>query len=211
MDVKIKSEGVNNVQIMAGGVDLAKVARAVRISMEAGDVARAEVDLSFVQSIEVSGKAVCLGPHGKAVQRIEYTDGTVEEYGPEGVRTIEPGEKIASRSTTRVGKIEIRETIYEDRDDAGDCRAQIDDGDNFHSLGPIGPGTSYGDGPAPNLVPNVYGTIRPAEAAALYNEAKASKCAHPAVMVADTDDGTICTNCGCRVRREADGTFTREM
>lgn len=53
---------------------------AIRWSIAVGDISRAEVDLCFAEIGEIAAEARMLGPNGKEVRRIEYADGTVDEF-----------------------------------------------------------------------------------------------------------------------------------
>lgn len=79
--VKIVSKpGMNGTRIF--GED-GRELRATSLVFRAGanEVAYAEISLPFVELDAVDIPARMIGPNGKEVRRIEYTDGTADEYG----------------------------------------------------------------------------------------------------------------------------------
>lgn len=81
---------MKNVKIVSGGVsvgthvfneDGAEIHGITSIDWHAriDDVCRAEIEIGVVQT-EVGGRAKFFGPGGREIRRIEYADGTVEEY-----------------------------------------------------------------------------------------------------------------------------------
>lgn len=45
-----------------------------------GEPSRFDIELTFVPLDRVEGEADMIGPNGKSVRRIEYADGSVQEY-----------------------------------------------------------------------------------------------------------------------------------
>ena len=86
MNVKITSNGEPcGTSVTDGaGRNLDNMVTAVRWSHRAGELPRAEIDLSLIE-FEVSGQAAIVGPGGRRVRRIEYEDGTMEDFSIEPV------------------------------------------------------------------------------------------------------------------------------
>lgn len=80
MIITIKSGPKGGTRITtADGRDISNQVSGVSWSHDVDDIARAELRLSFIE-IEAVAEARMLGPGGKDVRRIEYADGTSDEY-----------------------------------------------------------------------------------------------------------------------------------
>lgn len=79
MIVTIKSSAEGTQILTEDGRDLASAVYSASWSIESNDFARAELRLGLVE-IEAVAEARMIGPGGKEVRRIEYADGTVDEY-----------------------------------------------------------------------------------------------------------------------------------
>jgi hypothetical protein len=78
--VTIKSSPEGGTRILTDdGRDISNQVSSVSWSHEAQDIARAELQLAFIE-VDAVAEARMIGPGGKDVRRIEYADGTVDEY-----------------------------------------------------------------------------------------------------------------------------------
>lgn len=81
MHVKIASSGAPSTTRVttAGGQNIEGIV-GIRWECPLYDISRAEVTLMFVE-IEVDAEARFIGPLGKVVSRIEYADGSFQDFG----------------------------------------------------------------------------------------------------------------------------------
>ena len=81
MKVRIESDGsITGTRIKDGeGRDLAARVCGVRFSHDAAGVPEAELTLQMVE-FEYEGNARMIGPNGKQVRRIEYSDGSEDVF-----------------------------------------------------------------------------------------------------------------------------------
>lgn len=80
MIVTIKSSPDGGTRILTeDGQDISSQVSSVVWSHEAQDIARAELRLAFIE-VDAVAEARMIGPGGKDVRRIEYADGTIDEY-----------------------------------------------------------------------------------------------------------------------------------
>lgn len=82
MKVRIESDGsMGGTRVLdQNGNDLTKKLAGVTFRHNAGDFPMAEVDLHFVDVAAIDTPARMIGPGGKEVRRIEYVDGSVDEF-----------------------------------------------------------------------------------------------------------------------------------
>ncbi|PHR83101.1 hypothetical protein [Henriciella sp.] len=82
MKLRIKSDGTQfgTCVVDENGRDISSHITGVSFVHSAGGVPVANLELHLVEIEEYDGKVVMIGPDGKEVRRIEYADGSVDDY-----------------------------------------------------------------------------------------------------------------------------------
>lgn len=81
MKVSVTSDGTPHGTRVTGpdGTAIAGIT-ALNWRIAVGEPSRFDIEMSFIPLERVEGEAEMIGPAGKAVRRIEYADGSVDEY-----------------------------------------------------------------------------------------------------------------------------------
>lgn len=106
MDVKIVSTGEPFGTRILGpdGSDLSRYCSGVEWIHDAGELPRAVVRLSLIE-LEVDARARFVAPNGKAVRRIEYEDGAVDEFSPTAKAPAECAVDLLQHGDDRVRRV----------------------------------------------------------------------------------------------------------
>lgn len=95
MRLKITSDGTprGTTILSDDGTSLGDLVSALSWRHDAGNLPVLEATLGLIE-LEVDGQARVLAPSGKAVRRIEYDDGSVDEFG-ETPTSVEAAKSLA--------------------------------------------------------------------------------------------------------------------
>lgn len=78
--MKIVSDGTNGTKLLTDDGQEVEGVVALTWSHQVDDFARIDARLSIVKIEAVGAETRFIGPNGKAIRRIEYADGTFDEY-----------------------------------------------------------------------------------------------------------------------------------